>query len=70
MMACAHHFDLPSPNGPICIGVCRYCGEEREHLNGADIETSPGLRNQPVGWYSWHMDTEERVVNQLLEAER
>ena len=46
MMACAHHFDLPSPDGPSCIGVCRHCGEEREHLNGPDIETTPWLRRQ------------------------
>ena len=45
-MACAYHFNLPSPDGPRCIGVCRYCGEEREHLNGADIETSAWLRRK------------------------
>ncbi len=60
-MICAHHFDLPRPNGPTCIGVCRHCGEERVHLNTTDIEMGPGFR-------SWVMDRDERVRNQLVEV--
>ena len=65
-MACAHHFDLPSPDGASCIGVCRKCGEEREHSNGADIDTTSELRRQAVRVAHGHMDEGDRLMNQLL----
>ncbi len=69
MMACAHHFDLPSPDGPSCIGVCRYCGEEREHMNGPDIETSQWLRRQRMGSRSGHVNRRERVAHEMPRSE-
>ena len=34
--ACAHHWVLPLPNGPINEGECQRCGERREFSNSID----------------------------------
>ena len=31
--ACQHHWMIPTPAGPVSIGTCRSCGEEREFQN-------------------------------------
>ena len=31
--ACQHHWMIPAPAGPVSIGTCRSCGEEREFQN-------------------------------------
>ena len=35
MMPCVHHWRLPAPAGPICMGICKLCGAEREFSNEA-----------------------------------
>jgi hypothetical protein len=30
---CPHHWQIPSPNGPTSIGMCKHCGETREFRN-------------------------------------
>jgi hypothetical protein len=30
---CQHFWDIESANGPSSLGVCRFCGEEKEFLN-------------------------------------
>ena len=31
--ACQHHWMIPAPKGPVNIGTCRSCGEQREFQN-------------------------------------
>lgn len=35
-MTCRHHWDIKVPEGPVSLGVCRYCGEVREFQNSRD----------------------------------
>lgn len=30
---CVHWWDLPESNGPVSVGMCRYCGETKEFRN-------------------------------------
>ncbi|KKM80046.1 hypothetical protein LCGC14_1343710 [marine sediment metagenome] len=30
---CVHHDIIEMPHGPVCIGVCKYCGREKEYEN-------------------------------------
>ena len=34
--ACAHHWVIESPNGPLSEGECQRCGEHREFNNSSD----------------------------------
>ena len=36
--ACAHHWVIESPNGPLSEGVCQRCGERREFSNSVDSQ--------------------------------
>ena len=33
---CKHHWVIESANGPVSVGVCQRCGEERGFRNSAD----------------------------------
>ena len=33
--ACVHWWMLPTPSGPTIMGVCKYCGAEREFASGS-----------------------------------
>ena len=33
MSRCVHHWRLPTPNGPIAVGVCLLCGASRPFSN-------------------------------------
>ena len=35
MEGCAHHWRLEAPNGPMSLGQCRHCGDERSFPNAA-----------------------------------
>ena len=30
---CEHHWEIEGAQGPVSLGVCRYCGEKREFHN-------------------------------------
>ena len=30
---CVHWWEIEPPNGPVCSGRCKYCGEVREFRN-------------------------------------
>ena len=36
---CAHHWLFAPPNGPLCEGICKRCGEVRGFSNSADTMT-------------------------------
>ena len=38
-------FILPESNGPVSVGVCRYCGDAREFRNSGE----PGNYNKVLG---------------------
>ena len=40
----AHHWMLDTPNGPITIGTCKICHEDREFYNSIDTAAWPALR--------------------------
>jgi len=33
----AHWWKIQSADGPVSVGVCKYCGEEREFLNNFEL---------------------------------
>lgn len=33
MVACIHHWVLPEPDGPTCVGVCKKCGARKTFSN-------------------------------------
>lgn len=39
--ACAHHWAIETPHGPLSDGVCQRCGEKREFLNSSEITPWP-----------------------------
>ncbi len=47
VVACPHHWEIESANGPISKGTCRVCGEEREFNNS--VETWGGWNPQNKG---------------------
>ncbi len=32
-VGCQHHWIIPAPAGPVSVGTCRSCGDEREFQN-------------------------------------
>ena len=36
---CRHYWLIESPNGPISIGTCKHCGEEREFRNSVQVSS-------------------------------
>jgi len=56
---CTHHWLLPTPDGPTCIGRCKKCGEEREFSNSLpnDFRTTPIMpprgHREPLGRFNW-----------------
>ena len=44
--ACVHYWEVPSPNGPESLGVCRLCGEERMFPNWDEREGRPRWRTR------------------------
>ena len=40
-----HWWELPESNGPVSVGVCRYCGGTREFKNSGE----PGNYNKVLG---------------------
>ena len=32
-LMCTHHMVIPEPAGPTSLGVCKFCGDEREFAN-------------------------------------
>ncbi len=43
VVPCPHHWIIGAPGGPVSIGRCRICGEEREFNNS--VETRGGWTN-------------------------
>jgi hypothetical protein len=37
-MSCAHRYRYPEPDGPTSVGVCAYCGAQREDRNVINVE--------------------------------
>ncbi len=35
---CSHHWIIKMPEGPVSVGRCRLCGEEREFSNSFDTK--------------------------------
>ncbi len=35
-VVCTHHWIIEKPEGPVSVGKCRMCGEEREFSNSVD----------------------------------
>ncbi len=33
---CSHHWIIKTPEGPVSIGKCRLCGEEKKFSNSAE----------------------------------
>ncbi len=42
VVVCSHHWVIQTPDGPVSIGRCKVCGEEREFNNSAEY--------RPGGW--------------------
>ena len=40
----AHWWKIGSPDGEISLGVCRYCGEQRQFANSLEVALSAGVR--------------------------
>ena len=37
VVVCTHHWVIETPHGPVSIGRCKLCGEEREFNNSIDV---------------------------------
>ncbi len=46
VVVCTHHWVIETPDGPVSIGRCRVCGEEREFNNSLDFMASSWARPQ------------------------
>ena len=46
---CSHHWVIETANGPISVGRCRLCREEKEFSNSSEYRGSwaPQLRQYP-----------------------
>jgi hypothetical protein len=38
---CVHHWMLPSPNGRVCVGKCKFCGKVKTFYNSDPHKVSP-----------------------------
>ncbi len=36
VVVCTHHWIIETPHGPVSVGKCRMCGEEREFTNSVE----------------------------------
>ena len=34
----AHEYELPMPNGPTAVGICRVCGHQKTHRNSLKVD--------------------------------
>ena len=44
---CPHHWVIETPEGPVSIGKCKLCGEEREFNNSIGFAASSWARVYP-----------------------
>lgn len=60
MEQCPHHWIIPEAEGPVSIGICSLCGEEREFTNyilpGSYDATLPG---RPLTYWSHRITKKE-----------
>ena len=45
---CRHHWLIETPNGNICKGICRFCGEEKEFVTSWESLVSMKIKHEPV----------------------
>ena len=45
--ACAHHWVIDRPNGPMSDGVCQRCGERRRFANSAELASTWTTSHRP-----------------------
>ena len=45
--ACAHHWVIDVPNGPLSEGECKRCGEKREFTNSAEPTAMWNIASRP-----------------------
>ena len=48
---CPHHWIIETPDGPMSIGRCRLCGEEREFSNTVDTWAGWTIQSKPSPEY-------------------
>ena len=48
VVVCTHHWVIETPAGPVSIGRCRLCGEEREFNNSIGFTASFWATRPPV----------------------
>ena len=46
---CRHYWLIETPNGAICKGICRFCGEEKEFASSWESLISMNIERKPVG---------------------
>lgn len=65
----AHYIKLPSPNGPVTVGVCRQCGYEREYLAAGPDEATLWSKHGTIGRSSgkWAKKAQEGATNERDE---
>lgn len=51
---CIHHFELPPTDGPVVIGICRKCGEAKEHVTSVDLGFGRSFVFTPTEPFKWH----------------
>jgi len=49
MTDCRHFWEIEPSNGRFSLGVCRYCGEEKEFQNSSDAQAMAGVKKKGRG---------------------